>query len=125
VVTRELEAREKHGRVAQEFELAKLRVEAEKEVRIATAHAQASLFTKMQANLYGTTEDVQKLMNALVSGQTGASMIQGFMSHADDTTKAMLATLGKGVADLATSTAVRIRGEDKPEAREKAALPAE
>ena len=125
VITRELEAREKHGRVAQEFELAKLRVEAEKEVRIATAHAQASLFTKMQANLYGTTEDVQKLMNALVSGQTGASLLQGFMSQADDTTKAVLATLGKGAVDLATSAALKMRGEDKPESREKGALPAE
>jgi uncharacterized membrane protein YqiK len=125
VITRELEAREKHGRVAQEFELEKLRVEAEKEVRIATAHAQASLFTKMQATLYGTTEDVQKLMNALVSGQTGASAISGFMSVADDTTKAMLATLGKGVADLASSAAVRIRGDEKSEARETPSLPAE
>jgi uncharacterized membrane protein YqiK len=125
VIARELEAREKHGRVAQEFELAKLRVEAEKEVRIATAHAQASLFTKMSANLYGTTEDVQKLMNALVSGQTGATAINGFLSQADDTTKALLATLGKGVADLASSTAVRIRGDEKPEPREKPALPAE
>jgi len=111
VIRRELEAREKHGRVAQDFELSKLRIEAEKEVRIALASAQASLFTKMEANLYGTTEDVHKLLGALVSGQSSASLLNGFMSQADDATKSMIAAVGQGVAELASSTADRIRGE--------------
>jgi flotillin len=122
VITRELEAREKHGRVAQEFELSKLRIEAEKEVRIATANAQASLFTRVSANLYGTTEDVQKLMGALVNGQTAATTLSGFLSHSDDATKAVLASVGKGVAELASSAAERLRGDER---REVTKLPAE
>jgi uncharacterized membrane protein YqiK len=122
VVTRELEAREKHGRVAQEFELSKLRIEAEKEVRIATATAQASLFTRMSANLYGTTEDVHKLMSALVNGQTAATTIGGFLSQSDDATKAVLASVGKGVAELASSAAERLRGDER---RDVTKLPAE
>jgi flotillin len=110
VVKRELEAREKHGRVAQEFELSKLRIEAEKEVRIATSHAQASVFTKMTANLYGTTEDVEKLLASFVAGQSTASALNGFLSHADEPTKALIGTLGKGVAELAGAAAERLKG---------------
>jgi flotillin len=103
VVKRELEAREKHGRVAQEFELSKLRIEAEREVRVATAHAQASLFTKMSANLYGTTADVEKLMQAFVNGQGTANLLNGFVAQVDQPTKAALRTMGEGVAQLAES----------------------
>jgi len=117
VVTRELEAREKHGRVAQEFELSKLRVEAEKEVRIAMAGAHASLFTKMQANLYGTTEDVTRMLDALVRGQSTAGALNGFFAHTDDATRAVLASVGKGVAELASSAAERLRS-DEPSANE-------
>lgn len=108
VIKRELEAREQHGRVAQDFELSKLRIEAEKEVRIATAHAQATIFTKMTANLYGTTADVEKLLGSFVAGQSAASALSGFTSQADDATKAVLGALGKGAAELASSVAARI-----------------
>jgi hypothetical protein len=101
VVKRELEAREKHGRLAQEFELSKLRVEAEREVRIATAHAQATLFTKMTANLYGTTADVEKLMSAFVNGQSMASAVNGFIDAVDGPAKELVQTLSEGVAQLA------------------------
>src|SRR5688572_27112559 len=78
VVKPELEARELHGKVAQEFELAKLRVEAEREVRVAIAHASASLFTKVQANLYGTPEDVARIGDAFLKGQGAAATANGF-----------------------------------------------
>lgn len=111
VVKAELEAREQHGRVAQEFEIQKLRVAAEKEVRIAMANAQASLFTRMEANLYGTTEDVQKLLDSMVKGQGMANTLNGFVSHTDDATRALIGVMGKGVADLAASTVERLRGD--------------
>jgi uncharacterized membrane protein YqiK len=122
VVKRELEAREQHGRVAQEFELSKLRVEAEKAVRIATAQAQASVFTRMQANFYGTAEDVQKLLGAFVAGQSAASALGGFVSHADDSTKAVLSSLGKGALQLADAAADRLAGQ-RPNGNSETAAP--
>jgi len=111
VVKAELEAREKHGRVAQQFELDKLRVEAEKEVRVAFAHAQATVFSRMEAKLYGTTEDVQKLLESMVRGQGAATLVNGFMEHADGSTKALASMLGQGLQDLTTAAATRLRGD--------------
>jgi len=105
VVRRELEAREQHGRVAQEFEVAKLRIEAEKEVRIAVASAQASLFTKMTANLYGTPADLARITESLTKGQSAAELVNGFLGHADERTRDMLSSIGDGLAK-ATSAVV-------------------
>lgn len=110
VVRRELEAREQHGRVAQEFELAKLRIEAEKEVRVAVASAQASLFTKMTANLYGTTDDVARIAESLLRGQTTAEVVNGFFAQANQGTRELAAGLGHGLGALATAAAAKLGG---------------
>jgi len=109
VVKAELEAREKHGRVAQDFELEKLRIEAEEEVRVAVASAQASLFAKMTATLYGTPEDVRKIMGSLVQGQTFAKGRHGFFEGADEPTRAVVGSLAAGVGELAGAVAKKRR----------------
>jgi uncharacterized membrane protein YqiK len=111
VIKAELEARERHGRVAQEFEIQKLRVAAEKEVRIAMANAQASLFTKMEANLYGTTADVEKLLASMVQGQSLASTLNGFLSHGDEATQQLVNILTKGASEIASAAAERLSGK--------------
>ncbi len=111
VVKAELEAREKHGRVAQDFELEKLRIEAEKAVRVAVANAQASLFAKMTATLYGTPEDVRKIMGSLVQGQTFAKGLHGFFEGADEPTRAVVGSLAAGVGELAGAVAKKLRPE--------------
>lgn len=103
VVKPELEAREKHGKVAQDFEIAKLRVEAEREVRIALANAHASLFSKMEANLYGTPEDVTKILASLTKGQALAEGIHGFVEAADGATLA-------GITSIADAIVTRLKG---------------
>jgi hypothetical protein len=87
--------------VAQEFELSKLRIEAEREVRVATAHAQASMFTKMTANLYGTTADVEKLMHAFANGQGAANTVNGFVTNIDQPVRELLQVMGEGVVQMA------------------------
>jgi hypothetical protein len=99
VVKAELEAREKHGKVAQEFEIAKLRIEAEKEVRVALAGAQASLFSKMEANLYGTPADVERIMSSLLSGQRVATAIDGFAEAIDPRTLQAVSSVAEAVVD--------------------------
>lgn len=110
VVKPELEAREKHGKVAQEFELSKLRIAAEKEVHVALAEAHATLFSKMEANLYGTPEDVTKIVQSLTQGQSFAKGISGFLEAADGTTLA-------GLGSIANAVVSRLEGkaEDTPE----------
>jgi uncharacterized membrane protein YqiK len=119
VVKRELEAREQHGRVAQEFELSKLRIEAEREVRVAFASAQATLFTKMTANLYGTTADVEKLMRSFVDGQSVANTLNGFVANVDQPAKDVLQKLGEGVAQLSSGLLDRPNGHTKRSAAEQ------
>jgi hypothetical protein len=84
VVRRELEAREKHGRVAH----------------------------------------VQKLMASLVAGQSTASALNGFLGRADANTRGLLDALGKGVSELASWAAERIRAS-RPTPRACLGYPAE
>jgi uncharacterized membrane protein YqiK len=103
VVRPELEARERHGKVAQDFELAKLHIQAEKEIHIAIAEAKAKLFSKMEANLYGTPEDVTKILSSMTQGQSVAQGIHGFLKAADGATLA-------GITSLADAVVTRLRG---------------
>jgi uncharacterized membrane protein YqiK len=108
VVVPELRAREEHGKVAQEFELAKLRIEAEREVRIASANASATLFTKVSANLYGTPEDVAKLNEAFLRGQRIASSAGGFFQMADANTLETVEAASTKVGELVNAVVARL-----------------
>jgi uncharacterized membrane protein YqiK len=108
VVKRELEAREKHGKVAQDFEVAKLKIEAEREIRIAIADASAKLFQKLEANLYGTPEDAQKILESMVRGQSVARTVGGFFEAADGNTKEVMAGIAGGMQQLAGAVADRV-----------------
>ena len=101
VIKPELEAREQHGKVAQEFEIEKLRVAADKEVQVAFAEASAKLFSKLEATLYGTADDVTRIMESVVKGQRFAKTLEGFKDAADPQTLSMIRelagrALGKG-----------------------------
>ena len=82
VLKPELEAREKSGKVAQEFELAKIRIEAEKVTRIESAKVMATVYNKITANVYGTPEDVARMGQAFTKGMGLANMAGGFMDGA-------------------------------------------
>ena len=114
VVKSELEAREKHGKVAQDFEVAKLKIEAEREVRIATANASATLFQKMEAKLYGTPEDAQKILDSMMRGQSAARTLGGFFEASDGQTDAAIAGITEGVKRLASAVANKEGSLDEP-----------
>lgn len=114
VVKPELEAREKHGKVAQDFEIAKLEVSARKEVQIAFAEASAKLFTKMEANLYGTPEDVTKILQSVIQGQSLARTVGGFLEAADDTTMSAIGAVGAGVKQMAGAAMERLAPKPTP-----------
>jgi flotillin len=115
VVKPELEARELHGKVAQEFELQKLRIEAEREVRVAIAQASATLFTKVSANLYGTPEDVARISQAFLNGQSAALTANGFFEAASHDTDGALGRVGKSAEELLSALASRLAGPVIPD----------
>ncbi|MBO6936382.1 MAG: hypothetical protein JJ863_15530 [Deltaproteobacteria bacterium] len=118
VVKPELEAREKHGKVAQEFEIEKLRVAADKEVQVAFAEASATLFSKLEATLYGTADDVTRIMESVVRGQRVAKTLEGFVDAADpQTLTALRALAGKalgGIGKVSEKGAALIASDAEP-----------
>lgn len=83
VIKPELEARERSGKVAQDFEIAKLKVEADKQVRIETAKAMATIGEKITMQLYGSPEHAAGMLNSLMSGQQVAEAVNSFTKSID------------------------------------------
>jgi uncharacterized membrane protein YqiK len=102
VLKPELEAREKSGKAAQEFEIAKLRIEAEQNVRIEAAKALAVIQGKITANVYGTPEDVAKMQSAFANGMGLSSILGGFMDGVNNNpdAQAALATAAAAAGQL-------------------------
>lgn len=97
VVKPELEAREKSGKVAQEFEIEKLKVEADKFVRIESAKAMAEIGTKITMTLYGTPESATAMLNSLMTGQKSAELINAFTENLDPGIKTTIGEVVDGV----------------------------
>jgi len=108
VVKPELEAREMHGKVARDFEVNKLEIEAQEEIRVATAQATASLFSKMEAKLFGTPEEVNKLLGERTLRTEPATAANAFSSTTDPKTASMVAGLARGLGGLAEAPSKKL-----------------
>lgn len=108
VIKPELEAREEHGRVAQDFELAQLRISADREVRIAIANASATLFSRVEANLFGTPADVARMNESFLKGQSVARGLGGFMAALDESTVTAASALKDNLEKVAESVAAKL-----------------
>jgi nucleoside diphosphate kinase len=103
VIKPELEARERSGKVAQEFEVSKLRIEAEKQTRIETAKAMATIGQKISMQLYGTPENAAGMLKALMSGQQVAEVINSFTENVDEKVLERITTAVDGVGKFLSS----------------------
>jgi flotillin len=112
VLQQELEARAKHGGAAQQFEIEKLRLVKEAEIRIAGAQAMATIGGKIEAQVVGTPEDVAKMTDAYMRGMGVARTINGFLSSADDQTLAGIEGISQKLTALVGAAAQRIAGGD-------------
>ncbi len=119
VLQNELEAREKHGSAAQEFELAKLRVSKEAEVRIESARATATLVSKITGTVVGTHEDVANLLGALKNGMGIANNAEGFLDAAGPQTQAAAMTALSTLTGLVQGLSQRLGGTAVPPASDK------
>ena len=95
VLKPELKAREESGKVAQDYELSRLRIEKEAEVRIATAQSTVQLYNKITANVYGTPEDVAKMGQAFSNGMGLSQAAGGFLAGADESTLGAVRKVGE------------------------------
>jgi flotillin len=113
VLQQELEARSQHGAAAQQFEIEKLRITKEAEIRIAGAQAMATFGGKIEATVVGTPEDVARMTQSYMKGMGVAKAVNGFFAGADDETLASAGTVGQQLAQLVSSVAKRVGA--KPE----------
>jgi flotillin len=112
VLQQELEARAKHGAAAQQFEIEKLRLIKEAEIRIAGAQAMATIGGKIEAQVVGTPEDVAKMTEAYMRGMGVARTIDGFFGGAGNETVDGVEGLGQKLAALVSAAARRLGGSD-------------
>jgi len=97
VLKPELQTRQIDGAAAQEFELAKLRIEQEAQVKIETAKAVVSMVSKVEAKVFGTPATVGQMINAMSAGMGLAQSVEGFRETASAET---MDSLGQGMAQL-------------------------
>lgn len=90
VLKQELQARQENGAVAQEFELAKLAITSQTTIQIETAKATATLAGSINAQVFGTSEDVSKMLDRFNLGLGAANLLSGFNAGADSKTSGLL-----------------------------------
>jgi hypothetical protein len=112
VLQQELKARAEHGSAAQQFEIEKLRITKEAEIRIAGAHAMATFGGKIEAQVVGTPEDVAKMTQAYMRGMGVSRSIEGFLAGTSPETLEGLEGLGQ---NLAAMVGAATRGTQKEE----------
>ena len=86
VLQQELEAREQHGAAAQQFELDKLRIIQEAQVRIESAKTVAAIHGKTEVTVVSTAEDAAKMNQRYLQGLGLANGFGGFVTGLDDKT---------------------------------------
>jgi uncharacterized membrane protein YqiK len=110
VLKPELEARAQSGSVAQDFELAKFRIEKEAEVRIESAKATAQIYGKITANVYGTPKDVARMGDAFARGMGISQAIEGFLSGASEGTQEAAKKLTEVAVETVTAVTEKVKG---------------
>jgi uncharacterized membrane protein YqiK len=110
VLQKELEARDAHGKAAQEFELAQLRITKEAEVRIEAARATATLLGQVKANVYGTPADVARMTETFMRGMGVSTAVEGFLEGAGPVTTAAATTVATQLGELVGALTQRAGG---------------
>jgi hypothetical protein len=115
VLKPELEARAANGEAAQNFELQKLRITQETLFRVEAAKATAQFYGKIQANVYGTPEDVAKMGAHFNAGMGLSQAFGGFLAGADASTVETVQKVIGSVNNLADAAASKLgKKSDKP-----------
>jgi uncharacterized membrane protein YqiK len=94
VLERELAAKTRHGEAALSFELKKLHIQQNAQVRIAMANAMAQLTNNVHANIYGDAETLKSVTTGLANAFGVTTFLQGI----NDRTPLEIKSLATGSA---------------------------
>jgi len=104
VLEQELAAREEHGKIAQDFELAKLEIKQMAEVRIETARAAATMLQKVEMKLFGTPDQVADMNSKLLAGIGATTALEGLLDGVGPQTAELAGTVVDAVANRLAAT---------------------
>ena len=84
---------------ALKFELEKLRIQADKEVRIAAAQAMANMFAKAQMTIFGDPNTMASMSTQFMKAAGYGAAAEGLMKTLPPEAKDLLSNLGEAVVD--------------------------
>jgi uncharacterized membrane protein YqiK len=82
---------------ALKFELEKLRIDAEKEVRIQAAQAMGNMLSKAQMQIFGDPETMAKMSNQFMRAASLGTAVDGLMKSLPDNTQEVLTKMASSV----------------------------
>jgi flotillin len=100
VLKPELEAREKSGKVAQEFEIEQMKIKYNAEISVAYAQALGSMAGKFEATLYGTPEQAADMFSKFGKGFGLAQTLEGMIDGSGEGTRNLIQKAGEAVESL-------------------------
>jgi uncharacterized membrane protein YqiK len=106
--------REKYGRAAIEFELGKLRIEANKETQIAVSQALGEFFAKSNFTMFGDPESARKVIDSFMKGMGLARVVDGFIEGTDAEAKELLGKTGGALLSTVENVVERVTKRDAP-----------
>jgi flotillin len=124
VLQRELEAREAHGKAAQDFQLAQLRITKEAEIRIEAARATATLLGQVKASVFGTPEDVARMTDTFMRGMGVSAAVEGFLDGAGPHTTAAATSVAASLTGALGALVEHAQGASKGGNGKSTAAPA-
>lgn len=108
VERQQLEAQSEHEAISRDLRIQLAGIEAERDVRIAQAEAQAQFLAQAQISMFGTAEDVTGLLRSHMQGQRLAGGISSFINEAPDQVKAIIDSVVNGFANAAEQKGISV-----------------
>jgi uncharacterized membrane protein YqiK len=100
---------------ALKFELEKLRIQADKEVRIAAAQAMANMFAKAQMQIFGDPSTMASMSQQFMKAAGYGNTADGLLSTLPPEAKSLLANLGQTVVSQMSAKQAAGNGKTAPD----------
>ena len=97
-----------------QFELEKLRIQADKEVRIAAAQAMAGMFAKAQMQIFGDPSTMANMSQQFMKAAGYGAAAEGLLSTMPPQARDLLNNLGQAVVDQVAAKKGNGKAADAP-----------
>lgn len=94
-----LQAKTEFGKAALDFELAKVQIEQDAQVRIETARANATILHHADVQVFTTLEEVQKMQANFARGLSAGKVVEGFLNGANEETREALGKVAEAAGE--------------------------